>query len=347
PKKRIFIYWRDDLSLVVRTQQAKIPRIRELIALIGVKPGMTVLDIGAGTGQQSYLLARRVGPSGRVYATDIAPRLVDYMREEAARRGLKNLRPVLVRKDGVDPFYLRRDYDVILVSDIFSFLHDPAGYFAALRPRLKPGGRVVVVGQPDAYSYGFVPEDFKDWDGFAAAVAAEPDDGPFGRRIARPLRAALARIAPSDAAQRRRATLFFVNRALYDGALYETLADGEDLRAGAPLTPEERPMARWLLRRLRLAGVPGRVPDEILWIEVRDVVMLNKLALIARYRRFLRADPPHPYLPAGPEGRWANALNPVTAALTAAGYRLERDAALPPFQGVLVFGDASAGRGKK
>jgi SAM-dependent methyltransferase len=325
----------------VRTQEAKIPRIRELLDLLAVRPGMTVLDVGAGTGQQSYLLARRVGPAGRVYAADIAPRLVAYVQGEARRRGLTNLRAVLVRKDGVDPFYRRHSYDLILVSDVFSFLHDPVAYFGALRQRLKPGGRIVVVGQPDAYSYDFAPEDFADWAGFVAAVEREPESTPFGRRIARPLRAALAEIPSGDAAARRRAVLFHFNRALYDGALYETLAEGDDLRAGTGLTPEEKPMARWLLRRLALAGVPGRALDEILWIEVRDVVMLNKLALIARFRRFLRADPPQPYLSAGPEARWANALNPVSAALTAAGCRLERDISFPPFQSVLVFVDAS------
>jgi len=55
---------------------------------IGVKPGMTVADLGAGTGYFSVHLAKAVGEEGRVLAIDVEPKLVDYVRQRAAKANL-------------------------------------------------------------------------------------------------------------------------------------------------------------------------------------------------------------------------------------------------------------------
>ena len=65
------IYRSDDLNLIVETQALKLPRIDALIRTLDLKPGMTILDIGAGSGQQSYKIAEALKGTGKVYAADI------------------------------------------------------------------------------------------------------------------------------------------------------------------------------------------------------------------------------------------------------------------------------------
>src|SRR5205085_9767669 len=55
---------------------------------IGIQKGMTVADVGAGTGYFSIRLARRVGPTGKVYANDIQPEMLDRLRERSESEGL-------------------------------------------------------------------------------------------------------------------------------------------------------------------------------------------------------------------------------------------------------------------
>jgi len=55
---------------------------------LGIRPGMVVADVGAGTGYMSLRLAKRVGPSGRVYANDLQPEMLRRLRENAAKAGL-------------------------------------------------------------------------------------------------------------------------------------------------------------------------------------------------------------------------------------------------------------------
>ncbi len=66
-----------------------------VIEAIGIKPGMTVADLGAGTGYFSVRLAKAVGGKGRVLAIDVEPKLVDYMKVRAAKAQLAQLVPVL------------------------------------------------------------------------------------------------------------------------------------------------------------------------------------------------------------------------------------------------------------
>src|SRR6185295_6636753 len=107
--------WKDDLQLMIKLQRTKLPRIERVFGQLKIEPGMTILDIGAGTGQQAYILAERLKGSGKVYATDIDPLLVDYVNAQAKERGLSNLETAVVSIKGVDPFYAKHRYDLILL----------------------------------------------------------------------------------------------------------------------------------------------------------------------------------------------------------------------------------------
>jgi 16S rRNA G1207 methylase RsmC len=114
----------------------------ELVERLHLPPDATVADLGAGPGFLSLPLARAV-PRGRVIATDVDPRALEVLRRRAAAAGLHNveLRQVAPDTPGLAP----ASVDVALLCQLDHYLKDRAAWFAALRPALKPGGRVVVV----------------------------------------------------------------------------------------------------------------------------------------------------------------------------------------------------------
>lgn len=117
---------------------------RELIALhLGLRPGMTVADIGAGTGLFMADLAHGVGEHGTVYAVELAPRFVEHLRRRAADEGLDRVEivPCTERSVELPP----ASVDVALVCDTYHHFEYPRSTLASLHEALKPGGLLVVV----------------------------------------------------------------------------------------------------------------------------------------------------------------------------------------------------------
>jgi SAM-dependent methyltransferase len=113
----------------------------QVIDLLALFRTDRVVDLGAATGYFATRVARRL-PEGVVYAADVEPDMVRYLRERAARERLPNVRPVLATPDDVP---LERPVDVALVVDTYHHLSDRVGYFRRFAARLRPGGRVVVI----------------------------------------------------------------------------------------------------------------------------------------------------------------------------------------------------------
>jgi SAM-dependent methyltransferase len=118
-------------------------RPADVVALLGLRPGMTVVDLGAGTGYFEPYLARAVGPSGKVLALDVEPDMVRYLRERAARDGLTNVEARAVAPD--DPGLGKGTVDRVLIVDTWHHLPDRAAYSKKLAAALAPGGAVVIV----------------------------------------------------------------------------------------------------------------------------------------------------------------------------------------------------------
>jgi len=115
----------------------------EIIAASGVKPGMTVADIGAGTGLFTMLFADAVKPGGSVYAVDISPAFIDYIQETAKKRRVRNVTAVL--SDGTDTQLPEASVDLAYLSDVYHHFEHPAETLASIRKALKPQGRMVVI----------------------------------------------------------------------------------------------------------------------------------------------------------------------------------------------------------
>lgn len=112
-----------------------------VIDALGLKAGMAVADIGAGTGYFSMRLAK-VSPGLSVYAADIEPKMVEHLTHRAAGEKLGNVTAVLASAASPN---LPRPVDVILVVDTYHHIGSRPAYFRELRKSLTPGGRIAIV----------------------------------------------------------------------------------------------------------------------------------------------------------------------------------------------------------
>ncbi|MFL5273021.1 MAG: class I SAM-dependent methyltransferase [Anaeromyxobacteraceae bacterium] len=137
----------DDLDAYIRLMEepgrADWQRPDEVVRALGLEPGATVADVGAGPGYFTLRLARAVGAAGQVFAVDVVPEMVAALRERIDRAGIGNVTPVLAR--GGDPLLPAASCDVVLVVDTFHHFPDGPGYLRTLARKLRPGGRLVNV----------------------------------------------------------------------------------------------------------------------------------------------------------------------------------------------------------
>jgi SAM-dependent methyltransferase len=110
---------------------------------IGLKPGMTVADVGAGTGYMTLKMARRVGLSGKVYAEDVQPEMLQRLRKNAAEAKLANIQTVLGGE--ADPKLPPNTLDLILLVDVYHEFSQPQRMLRKMREALKPDGRLILL----------------------------------------------------------------------------------------------------------------------------------------------------------------------------------------------------------
>ncbi len=110
---------------------------------IGIKPGMVVADVGAGTGYMSLKMARRVGPSGKVYSEDVQPEMLRRLRQNAVDAKLNNIQTVLGGE--ADPKLPPNSLDLILLVDVYHEFSQPQKMLRKMREALKTNGRLVLL----------------------------------------------------------------------------------------------------------------------------------------------------------------------------------------------------------
>lgn len=115
----------------------------EILAACKLKPGMAVADIGAGTGLYTRLFARAVGPKGRVYAVDIAPKFVAHVEATCKKAGLDNVTGVVCTPTSTK--LADNSIDLAFICDTYHHFEYPFRTLASLRRALKPGGQLVLI----------------------------------------------------------------------------------------------------------------------------------------------------------------------------------------------------------
>lgn len=127
----------------IKSAEVEVPRLLELLEL---KPGMTVADVGAGFGAWTMRLARAIGPSGRVYATDLGAAQLAALRDATARERLNNV--TIIEGAASSTNLPALCCDAILIRDAYHHFTQPDALIKSLAASLKPGGRLAVIDFP-------------------------------------------------------------------------------------------------------------------------------------------------------------------------------------------------------
>lgn len=110
---------------------------------ITLAPGSVVADVGAGSGYMTVKMAKRVGPTGKVYANDIQPQMLTILRQRLDKEKVANVDLVLGTMD--DPKLPANTLDLILMVDVYHEFAQPQPMLRKLRDSLKTGGRLVLL----------------------------------------------------------------------------------------------------------------------------------------------------------------------------------------------------------
>lgn len=113
------------------------------IELLDLKPGMVVADIGAGVGYYTIRMAKKVGPTGKVYASDIQPEMLALLRKRLADAKVGNVEMVLGTE--TDPKLPLNTLDLAIMVDVYHELAQPQRMLRKLRQTLKDDGRLVLL----------------------------------------------------------------------------------------------------------------------------------------------------------------------------------------------------------
>lgn len=126
--------------------------------LARIGPGSRVLDIAAGAGEQSISAARRVGESGHVLATDIAPALLERAATDARTAGLSNVETRELDGEALDALPAA-SFDAAISRVGLIYFPDQQRALAGMRRALRPGGRVaaIVYSTPERNAFFSIP----------------------------------------------------------------------------------------------------------------------------------------------------------------------------------------------
>jgi SAM-dependent methyltransferase len=149
---------------------------RRLWRQVGLARGQTVVDVGAGSGFFTFPAAEAVGPTGRVFAADVSPDLVELIRERAAERGLAQVTPVLSTPDRLP--VASGVAHVVLLANVLHGI-PPSTVREAVRT-LRPDGRLVNIDWKRAPTPGGPPVEHR----LTEAEATRALEGHGLRRIA-------------------------------------------------------------------------------------------------------------------------------------------------------------------
>jgi arsenite methyltransferase len=148
-------------------------------ALIDLREGEVVLDLGSGGGIDVLLSARRVGPSGRVYGLDMTDDMLELARENQVTAGAQN---VEFLKGDIQAIPLPdRSVDVVISNCVINLAPDKSLVLAEAFRVLKPGGRFAV---SDVVVRGEVsPALRRDMELWVGCIAGALDEKDYTRKL--------------------------------------------------------------------------------------------------------------------------------------------------------------------
>jgi precorrin-6B methylase 2 len=125
-----------------RSDREKEEAPTKAIALLDLAPDAVLADIGAGSGYYSFRIARKL-PKGKVVAVDIQPEMIDFLKKESDKLGVKNVQPHLGTIESVQ--LPPASIDAALMVDAYHEFDHPVEMLASLRIALKSKGRIYLL----------------------------------------------------------------------------------------------------------------------------------------------------------------------------------------------------------
>ncbi len=267
-------------------QRFRYVNLESVINSLGITDGMTILDIGANVGLAAITFAEKLHGTGEVFTTDVRNKWVDYISDEAQKRGLNNLHPVLVKKDGLDDFYGKHRFDLVFLSNIYHLLENRIDYFSRLRGCLKPDARLVLINYNQVPLV--TPDELSNFDSLVESLSRENPESPFVKLLSLASKQYL-----KDKGNMRKESETFkrvlvedFNRMLTDPRFYNQFYKNSYF-TNVLLTPPERDLANWLLMSLKEDGVLEIPGDQIDAKSMRTVIKLNRLFFNKHFEKYL------------------------------------------------------------
>jgi ubiquinone/menaquinone biosynthesis C-methylase UbiE len=116
---------------------------KEIVEACGLRPGMVVADVGAGTGLFTRKFAAQVGPMGKVFAVDISPAFLKHIDKTCAEHEIKNVQTVLC--DQFSTKLPANSVDLVFICDTYHHFEFPQKTMHSVREALRPGGRLILI----------------------------------------------------------------------------------------------------------------------------------------------------------------------------------------------------------
>lgn len=118
-------------------------RRNEIVAALGLKPGMAVADVGAGTGLFTRMFSPLVGEQGKVYAVDISDEFVEHVEKTAREQKMNNIAGVVCTADSVK--LAPGSVELVFICDTYHHFEFPDKTMRSIHKALKPRGQVVLI----------------------------------------------------------------------------------------------------------------------------------------------------------------------------------------------------------
>lgn len=115
----------------------------EVVAALGLKPGMALADVGAGTGLFTRMFSPLVGETGKVYAVDISDEFVAYVEKTATEQSMGNIVGIVCTSDSVK--LAPASVDLVFICDTYHHFEFPTKTMRSIHRAIKPKGQVVLI----------------------------------------------------------------------------------------------------------------------------------------------------------------------------------------------------------
>ena len=281
--------------LLITDERDAILQPDRIVKMLKIRPGMTILDIGAGKGTFTFRFAKALKNTGKVFSTDVDPKMIEYINQKVVENQYKNIFPILVQNLGLDRFYTQHTFDIIFLCEVIPYIWNQEAYFTDLRPFLtKETGRLYIIQYKTSSDFHEI--DFGEFKSVIKILISQGDKFPVFKNLDREVQDFIKSFNDKDVPSGIKNRIlrnfnsmlsdrFLLNdfkKYFFEQNLVGTSLDATDVWA-KPLMERissgEALLVKWLVFFLDDAGVFDIKGNILNNTELRQLRMLNKILL--------------------------------------------------------------------